>query len=603
MLSCLSNLSIVPPRFRSRFLRTTSISIFSAITILVLSASLPLRAQDPGKPQSIPSSSADAKPPKPPALVDPAGPTISVQTSEAMFDIGVALNACGYDSELDKSDPIRQKVRDQVNHLLQQSSAGQDARDKVCAYINQHRLADSTRDLAQYVSLALYLTPPPELAPSVELTEMPPDSTQVVGILPVLKEFTNAIQLHLLWVADRPTYEEEVNQLHNPLTQMVVLTNTYLKTPVATGGGSRFLVVLEPLLAPGQTNARVYGSDYVVVASPVNGQIHMREVRHTYLHYVIEPLLYSRASSMDRMLPMLKVVRDAPLEYTYRSDIVSLVIECMIRAIEARTMDTEIPEFKTTVDFRSPDAAKVDRERNTYLQKVAAVKQRAVTDSMVQGYVMTQYFYDAFGSFEKSPVSLKDSIGEMVYGMDVDTETRRAKQIEFAQEGSSDVIRRTPRQLRGLDLAEMKLLKGDADGAGSMAQQALDQHTGDPAFANFILARADLMHGHMDEAAHAFGETVKLSKDPRTMAWSHIYLGRIADVKGERDGALAEYRAALTVRDGQQDTKEAAQKGIKQPFQLPHQAQDDQDDDDSTAPPPAGKVPAPPASQTSAPHL
>jgi hypothetical protein len=258
MLSCLSTLSIVPPRFGSRFLRATSISIFGALTILALSAPLPLRAQDPGKPQSIPSSSAEAKPPKPPALVDPAGPTISVQTSEAMFDIGVALNACGYDSELDKSDPIRQKVRDQVNHLLQQSSAGQDARDKVCAYINQHRLADSTRDLAQYVSLALYLTPPPELAPSVELTEMPPDSTQVVGILPVLKEFTNAIQLHLLWVADRPAYEEEVNQLHNPLTQMVVLTNTYLKTPVATGGGSRFLVVLEPLLAPGQTNARVY---------------------------------------------------------------------------------------------------------------------------------------------------------------------------------------------------------------------------------------------------------------------------------------------------------------------------------------------------------
>ena len=43
---------------------------------------------------------------------------------------------------------------------------------------------------------------------------------------------------------------------------------------------------------------------------------------------------------------MLKAVREAPLEYTYRSDIVSLVIECIVRAIEARTMDTGIPVYK-----------------------------------------------------------------------------------------------------------------------------------------------------------------------------------------------------------------------------------------------------------------
>jgi hypothetical protein len=63
----------------------------------------------------------------------------------------------------------------------------------------------------------------------------------------------------------------------------------------------------------------------VVVASPVKGVINMQEVRHTYLHYEIEPLLYARASSMDRMLPLLKAVRNAPLDYTFRSDIVALV--------------------------------------------------------------------------------------------------------------------------------------------------------------------------------------------------------------------------------------------------------------------------------------
>ena len=389
-------------------------------------------------------------PQKPPALVDPAGPAISLQTSEALFDVAVALNACGYNDELDSSDPLRQSVREQVNQQLQQSEQARDARDKVCLYISQHRLADSGRELAQYVSLALYLTPPPDLAPSVDLTEMPPDSTQVVEILPLLRAFANAAELHAIWVGNHAAYEEEVSRLHDPLTKMILDTNVYLKMPASGYDGRRFLVVLEPMLAPSQTNARVYGTDYVVVVSPVNGRINMQQVRHTYLHYEIEPLLYSRATAMDRMLPLLKTVRDAPLEFTFRSDIVALTIESMIRAIEARTLDTGIPEYKIPANIRRSDLEKADHERNAYLQKVAATRQQAVDKAMSQGYVLTQYFYDAFGPFEHDSASLKENIGEMVYGMDVDAQVHRAKQIQFAQEGSSDVVRRAPRQLHGL---------------------------------------------------------------------------------------------------------------------------------------------------------
>ncbi|MGC2617586.1 MAG: hypothetical protein WA414_01010, partial [Acidobacteriaceae bacterium] len=49
-----------------------------------------------------------------------------------------------------------------------------------------------------------------------------------------------------------------------------------------------------------------------------------------------------------------------------------------------------------------------------------------------------------------------------------------------------------------------------------------------------------------------------------------IYLGRIFDVEEQRNDALAEYKAALTVRDGQPDTKEAAENGLKTPFTIPH---------------------------------
>lgn len=533
-------------------------------------------AQQKAASQKIQSPNANQpRPTARPALIDPAGPAVSLETSEAMFDIGVALNACGYDDGLAQSDPIRAHVRGQVDQATQHSAEARDARDQLCAFVDQHQLADAGRSLAQYVSLALFLSQPPALAPSTDQADMPPDSTQVIGILPILRKFAQAAQLHLIWIANHAAYEQEVNELHTPLTDMIVNTNTYLKMPASTYNGSRFLVVLAPMLSPGETNARVYGSDYVVVVSPVNGTIQMKDVRHTYLHYEIEPVLYARTTAMDRLLPILKTVRDAPLDWRYRGDIVSLVVECMIRAIEARTMDTGVPEYKIPANSSRADLPRYTHLRNVSLQQMAAVRQKLVDKDMSQGFVLTQYFYDQMISFERNPISLKEAIGPMVYGMDVDQQVNRAKNIQFAEQGSEDVVAVAPARPGMLDQAEMNVMKGDAAAAGQLAQKALKEHTGDASRAYFILARVSLMKGDMDTAETDFGQTIRLSKDPRMLAWSHIYLGRIDDVKDNRDQATAEYQTALKVRDGQPDTKRAAEEGLKKPFALPHQTSGD----------------------------
>ncbi len=114
-------------------------------------------------------------------------------------------------------------------------------------------------------------------------------------------------------------------------------------------------------------------------------------------------------------------------------------------------------------------------------------------------------------------------------------------------------------------------MKGDTDGAGALAQQSVTDKSGDPARANFILARVAIMHRDVPVAQHDFEETIRLSKDPRMLAWSHIYLGRIYDIQDQREQAVNEYRAALTVRDGQADTRLAAEKGLKQPYAVPQQ--------------------------------
>lgn len=510
------------------------------------------------------------------AQPEAGGSAITLETSQPLFYLAAALNVCGYDADLAASSPVRMKIRDEINAELAASAKARDSRDALCTYIRDHTLSDSGLNLAQYISLALYLSPPPALAPTVSELDLPPDATQVVNILPHLRTFAEDVHLNATWAMHRSDYEELTGRLHDPLTRMILDTNIYLRMPVSSYDGRRFLVLLEPMLAPSATNARIYANDYIVVASPAGdplGAVHMNEIRHTYLHYEVEPLVYARASAMDRLLPLLKAVQDAPLEFTFKSNIVALLTECLIKAVEDRTMDVGLvkPTKPSAVKQRT-DMERYDAEMAVYDRQAEAVRRKAVDLDVRQGWVLVDYFYDKLGPMEKESISLKEDIGEMVYGMDVDRELHKDRQIAFLPEGSHEVVRRAPRQLSGMELAELKIFKGDLDGAAAIAKAALADPRGDHAQAHYVLARVDLMQRQPGAAIGDFEETLKSSKDPRTLAWSHIYLGRLYDVVPDREKALTEYQAALTVRDAQPDTKAAAEKGLKEPFAAPKAA-------------------------------
>jgi len=515
--------------------------------------------------------------------------------------MAAALNACGYDEGLDESSPVRKRVRDEINAALTKSEEARAKRDKVCLYIAQHRMTGSQRDISQYISLALYLSPPPALETTVELPEMPPDSTQVVELVPLLRDFAQAVDLNGIWLSVRKTYDDETNNLHDPLSKMIVSTNLYLKMPASTYVGRRFVVLIEPMLSPKMVNARIYGTDYVVVLSPVNGNIDMQNVRHVYLHYTIEPLLYSRTNAIDRMQPIMKEVREAPLEFRYRSETVPLVVECLIKAIEARTVNTGISDYKIPAGVDRSQLPRYERERIATQQKQETVRVAAVQHDMKQGFVLTQYFFEQLIQFEKDAASLRDAIGEMVYGMDIEQQVHRARQTEFDQKADDDILQRSkPRTLTGLDLAEAKLAEGDVITASSMARKVLASKTdtldsvAQEARADFILARVAIATGHPDQAIDDFQKTIATSKEPRLLAWSHIYLGRMLDLDCKRDQAVSEYQQALSVRDGQQDTRLAAERGVKTAYAVKgHSCEEDADAPETTTPPKSGTSPAP----------
>lgn len=536
-----------------------------------------------------------------PSLVDPAGPTISLTTAEPLFVMSVALNMCGYDEGMSSSMPVRQQVRGEVEKALTGSEDARRKRDALCLFIAQHKMTGSVLDVAQYISLSLYLTPPPKIEAAAELPEMPPDATQVIGVVPLLQDFSEAVDLHGIWLTVHHTYDQAADQLHDALSRMIVSTNLYLKMPAGTYDGRRFIVVVDPMLSPSLVNARIYGLDYVVVVSPEDGKIRMSDVRHTYLHYVIEPLLFSRSNAIDRTTPVLKEIREAPLEFRYRSDTVALTVECLIKAIEARTMDTGIPDYKIPAGVERSQLPRYQYEKQAVEEKQEAVRVAAMRHDMRQGFVLTQYFYEQMIQFEKAPSSLKDTIGEMVYSMDVDQQVHRARQTEFDKEADQEVLGRAkPHKLTGMELAEAKLSSGDVATAGNMAKAAIAHEDGTPesaaeaAHAYFILARAAMLAARPDDAIEDFQKTLATSKEPRLLSWSHIYLGRMLDLDCKRDAAVAEYKEALKVRDGQQDTRLAAERGVATSYAAARGHSCDEDDADDE--PPAQAPQAKPAS-------
>ena len=73
-----------------------------------------------------------------------------------------------------------------------------------------------------------------------------------------------------------------------------------------------------------------------------------------------------------------------------------------------------------------------DAEMSAYDRQAEAIRQKKVDLAMRQGWVLVEYFYAQLGIMTRESVSLKDEIGPMVYGMEVDRESSIAEtQIAF----------------------------------------------------------------------------------------------------------------------------------------------------------------------------
>jgi tetratricopeptide (TPR) repeat protein len=468
---------------------------------------------------------------------------VSLETSEALFTVLTAINTCGYDQELGGSDPLRTQIRSEVAKAAENTAGAQDVIGPMCRFYRQHQAPEPAHDLSHYVSLALYVEEPPTFALKVKEAELPPDAEVVADILPLIKSFYQKIGLHAIWERHRARYTELTEIYHVPLAKMTFDTEIYLKMPSSGYLGHRFTVYLDAMGAPGQTNARNYGPDYYVVISPTTGtSIKLQQIRHTYLHYLLDPLALKNGGAFGRLEPLLGPVQDAPMDEAFKSSVSLMATECLIRAIEVR------------------------------MSKLSEAEQaHAIDEADKEGFILTPYFYNALGKFDKTSVGLRDAYTDLVGSIEVGKEMKRASQVQFAKAADPELLRSAGRQNEHLLLdAERRLAAGDREGAQKLAQKALDEQTGDSGRALFILAEVATANRDIDGARQYFERALQTAHEPRLIAWSHIYLGRIFDLQEDRHAAVDQYHAALDAAGAAlPEAKLAAQRGLDKPYEPP----------------------------------
>jgi tetratricopeptide (TPR) repeat protein len=119
--------------------------------------------------------------------------------------------------------------------------------------------------------------------------------------------------------------------------------------------------------------------------------------------------------------------------------------------------------------------------------------------------------------------------------------------------------------LRGQQL----VAQGDLTGALGEYQKALDANK-NSSLATYRIGEVFFMQRNYQSAANSFRDSLRGDDDPRwTEVWSHIHLGYIFDVTGQRDRAVNEYRLAIQTNDNTQGAINEARARMQTPYKRP----------------------------------
>lgn len=462
---------------------------------------------------------------------------VLLEPSEQVFCVLAALNAAGYDTGLGVN--TGDKTRDEVRAYLARKNAA--VVPQLEKFYSAHRIAgDPGANLGQYISLALLLGPPPDFALTVAQTDLPPDAKAVVGLVPLLKTFYNQATLLDLWAKVQSRYEAAVERYTEQVRNSFVRTDAYFRFPAGTYLGRTYTIYIALLAAPDQAQARIYGMNYYLVVTP-SKELKLPEIRHQYLHFLLDPLAAKYVAEINEKVSLRTIAHQAPtLGTDFKDDFPLLVTECLIRAAELR-MD-KVP--------------KADAERS-------------LNEMTASGLILARYFYEALTNFEGQEASMTVYYREMIQAINPKAEETRLASVKFTPMPAPQAQAASPaasEEQRLLDKGDNSFYRGQYNDARQAFQKVLEKFDAKNERALFGMAVVAANTRKPDLAEEYLKKTLDSAHDLRIVTWSHIYLARLYDLRGKRDEALAQYRAASLTATAYPEAFRAVQSGLARPF-------------------------------------
>jgi aminopeptidase N len=166
------------------------------------------------------------------------------------------------------------------------------------------------------------------------------------------------------------------------------------------------------------------------------------------------------------------------------------------------------------------------------------------------------------GKTENKPVEVSGSDSQYV----IDTFGLPRKIII---DPDNQVLKNTPDlQVRVAILRGQQLLaQGDTSGAIEEFQNALKANPAS-SLANYRIGDVLFAQRNYQASANAYRDALRGDDEPKwTEVWSHIQLGKIFDVTGQRDRAVNEYRQAVQTNDNTQGAVNQARAYLMKPYQ------------------------------------
>lgn len=501
--------------------------------------------------------------------------SITIDGNEQLFATMCALHAAGFEAGLNTSagHPMRTQLKEM---LLRQQGPAVDA---LREYYKQHVLGDSASTLSQYIWFAVVAGPAPKFQYVLRHDELPPEVLGIEDFNEILVAYYAEQNIPALWRKLQGVYNEEIARLHEPVTQIVTLSTSYLREIIALTSPRTFAVFIEPLVGR-KTNVLNFAEHYAIVVGGTP-DIPSRDVRHAFLHFMLDPmaLKYPHVISVKR--PLLDIAARAPkLPVEFKEDFPSFFTECLVRAVEIR------------LQRLSPSQVAVALDR-----------------SDANGFVLVRPLVRELTNFEKSEPSMTLYFPDLVRPIDTAAESKRLQSLQFA---SAEIAATENTEAEGEPVRPKIAAKGplhvpdDPEVVAALTEgerQISLQHTGearaafekvlkkypDQSRAWYGMALVALLEGKGKRAMELLesltggeGGAAKVgresaaerkdaskpaskpsrSDDPLVVAWSHFYLGRMYDDDGEHQRAIEEYRAAVGVPDAPERAKKAAQRAL-----------------------------------------